>query len=129
MFQTIDAKRVRQETNGGSPVIVDVLAQDSYAKKHVPGAINVPVESSDFEQRIQQAVPDKDARIIVYCAGLSCQASTDAARRMTELGYRDVADFKAGLEGWRQAGEPFAGAGDTPVRIRADVSMETQAEA
>jgi rhodanese-related sulfurtransferase len=102
----VDAVFTRNHLDQGDPV-VNVLSAAQYGERRLPGSINVPLEEPDFERRIQEAVPGKDRPVIVHCSSMECQASTKAARRMEALGYREVHDFKAGLEGWEQAGLPF----------------------
>jgi rhodanese-related sulfurtransferase len=106
MSTYVDAAYTRKHLDQGDAVI-NVLATDKYQQKHIPGSINVPLEAPEFERRIQDALPDKGKPVIVHCSGMSCQASTQAARRLEALGYRDVRDFKAGLQGWEEAGQAF----------------------
>jgi phage shock protein E len=49
----------------GASVVVDVLAPESYAAGHIPGAINIPVES--IASGAPKLLPDRLAEIIVYC--------------------------------------------------------------
>ena len=48
--------------------LVNVLSRDSFAKVHISGSINVPLKEDNFEKRFTEAVPDKNARIVVYCS-------------------------------------------------------------
>ena len=95
-------KKVDNEEN---LTIIEVLAPEYFKKFHLPGAINVPV-NGDFEQRIQQAVPDKSQPVVVYCASKQCQASPKAAKKMNELGYAEVYDYEEGKEDWQKAKLP-----------------------
>lgn len=85
--------------------VVEVLGPESYDQFHLPGAINVPV-GKDFEERIQQAVPDKSKPVVVYCKDTDCEASPSAAHAMDRLGYEEVYDYEAGKEDWKAAGLP-----------------------
>ena len=85
--------------------LVEVLGEEAYNTFHLPRAINVPL-GDGFDERIQEAVPDKSATVVVYCKNTECRASPKAARRMDELGYRDVLDYEAGKEDWKAAGLP-----------------------
>lgn len=86
--------------------LVEVLAPEMYGQYHLPGAINVPMDE-DFAEAIQDAAPDKERTVAVYCRDTRCQASARAARIMAEhLGYTDVYDYEAGKEDWRGAGLP-----------------------
>ncbi len=91
--------------SNGQVVLVEVLPPDYFNDFHLPGAINVPV-GDDFEQKIQEAVPDKSQSVVVYCANTQCPASVRAAEKMDALGYQNVYDYEDGKEDWQQAGEP-----------------------
>jgi 3-mercaptopyruvate sulfurtransferase SseA len=67
---------------------------------------------------VQREVPDKSTPIIVHCSSMECQSSTKAARRLESLGYKEVYDFKAGLQGWQDAGNGFESAGKAPGQER-----------
>lgn len=85
--------------------LVEVLAPEYYRKFHLPGALNVPLDEN-FDERIQEAVPNKDQPVVVYCYDADCQASPKAAQRMEALGYRQVFDYEAGKVDWQEAGLP-----------------------
>ena len=48
-------------------VLVDVLAPESFAAIHIPGAINLPV--ADISRLAPQLLPDRRANIVAYCGG------------------------------------------------------------
>jgi rhodanese-related sulfurtransferase len=99
----------RQELNermaNDGLTLVEVLDPKYYRKFHLPGAINVPLDE-DFDRQIEKTVPDKDRTVVVYCLDTECHASPKAARRMEELGYRQVFDYEAGKVDWKEAGLP-----------------------
>ncbi len=93
--------------DGGSKVVlVEVIGPNTFREYHLPGAIRIPVDDN-FEREIKAAVPDKDTPVVVYCLDLGCKASPRAARRLDELGYRNVYDYEAGKVDWRAAGLPI----------------------
>ena len=51
----------------GRIVLVDVLSPESFATRHIPGAINLPV--ADIPLRAPELLPDRRARIVTYCGG------------------------------------------------------------
>ena len=85
--------------------LIEVLEPDAYRKYHLPGAINVPL-GEEFEQRVQETVPDKNMPIVVYCMNTECHASPNAAEKLDTLGYADVYDYAGGKEDWKAAGLP-----------------------
>jgi rhodanese-related sulfurtransferase len=88
-------------------VILNVLPRESFAKKHLPKSVNVPVSDPDFIEEVREVVPDKDMPIVVHCSGPTCDASPKAAARLEQEGYRDVREFRGGLEEWERAGYTF----------------------
>lgn len=87
--------------------LIEVLAPKDFHDAHLPGAENVPLSES-FEERVRDAVPDKNAEVVLYCANTECPASEKAARRMEALGYEHVLDYEEGKAGWKDAGLPMA---------------------
>jgi rhodanese-related sulfurtransferase len=59
--ELIGALRARQVT------LVDVLSPESFATRHIPGAINLPV--GDIPHRAPDLLPVRDAPVVVYCGG------------------------------------------------------------
>ena len=88
-------------------VLVDALPPIAFAASHIPGAINIPPER--VEELAARRIPDLDTELVVYCANPSCESSVAVARRLVELGYRNVLHFAGGKEGWRGAGLPLEG--------------------
>jgi len=52
--------------------------------------------------------PDKSSRLVFYCADKMCSASTEAAKRAVEAGYKDVSVMKDGIYGWQKSGQKLA---------------------
>ena len=62
----ISREELRSRLNTASLTIVDVLPAESYAAQHIPGAINLPLDS--IASRARELLPDPNAEIAVYCA-------------------------------------------------------------
>jgi molybdopterin/thiamine biosynthesis adenylyltransferase/rhodanese-related sulfurtransferase len=85
----------------GNVVLVDVREQDEWNAGHLPGAKHVP--RGHLESRIEGAAPDRDARVVLYCA--SGNRSALAARTLTEdLGYENVESMTGGYTLWKDRG-------------------------
>jgi rhodanese-related sulfurtransferase len=82
--------------------VIDVNGADSYAKGHVPTAIDYSSEAKDLASKLPA---DKGALVVAYCGGPSCSAYTKAANAAKALGYTNVKHLSAGISGWMQAGE------------------------
>ena len=50
-----------------------------------------------------------DDTIVVYCASFECQASTNAAKKLISLGFKNVLDYKGGLKDYKEANLPLEG--------------------
>jgi rhodanese-related sulfurtransferase len=88
------------------PIVINTLEPDAYRAQRIPGSISVP---TDDIERVKDLVPAKDETIVVYCAHADCDASTQAAEALTEMGFTNVFDFEAGSAGWREAGFELVG--------------------
>jgi len=83
--------------------VVDVREKNEWDEGHIPGAIHVP--RGYLELRIESAVPNKSAPVLLYCAGGT--RSVLAARTLQELGYSDVRSVRGGFTAWKDAGNSF----------------------
>ena len=88
--------------------LVETLSAMYYRHTHLPGAINLE-PTDDWESAVTTLLPDKNAEIVVYCAGPTCHTAADAARSLTTLGYTNVRDYAGGKEDWLAAGLPVEG--------------------
>ncbi len=86
------AKMMKADKNA---VIVDVRTQEEYEKKHVLGAICVPLE--DIRADKLDKLPDKNKTLMIYC--WTGRRSEDASALLVKQGYKNVYDF-GGLVDW-----------------------------
>ena len=103
-----DELRAKIES-GEDFVLVDALAPMSYARSHLPGAINLPLEWVD--ERAPRRVPDLDTEIVVYCIDVKCTSSVFVGERLRSLGYTNVRHYADGKDDWMAAGLPLEGGG------------------
>jgi rhodanese-related sulfurtransferase len=80
----------------------NVLTADYFTGELVPGSRWVPLDRIGREVAAHNL--DRDARIIVYCSGVSCPNSKDAGAKLATLGFTDVLVFEGGLEAWKADG-------------------------
>jgi sulfur-carrier protein adenylyltransferase/sulfurtransferase len=85
-------------------VLVDVREAEEWSAGHVPGAVFIP--RGFLELRAEEALPDKDRELVLYCAGGTRSAL--AVPALQGLGYRNVASLAGGFSAWKQAGLPVA---------------------
>ena len=96
----------------GDAIVVDVREASEWEQGHLPGATHV--SKSYIEQQIEAVAPDRDAQVILYCAG--GVRSLFAAQTLSEMGYTNVASMSGGFQAWKGAGLEF----ETPVVLSAE---------
>ena len=95
-----EAVTMREEETGY--IILDVRSAQEYGEKHIPGAINIAIESIGTEDIPE--LPDKDQLILVYCR--SGNRSKQASEKLVKLGYTNIVEI-GGINSW--PGETVAG--------------------
>ena len=102
----IDSWDLKVALEAGEPiVVVDARSPESYAKAHIPGAVNIPHRTMSADTI---ANLDKTALVVTYCDGIGCNGSTKGALQMLRLGFR-VKELTGGLDWWRRDGHPIHG--------------------
>jgi molybdopterin/thiamine biosynthesis adenylyltransferase/rhodanese-related sulfurtransferase len=96
----------------GAAALIDVREASEWEQGYLPGARHI--SKSYIEQQIEGVVPDRDARVILYCAGGI--RSLFAAQTLIEMGYTDVASMSGGFQAWKGSGLEFV----TPVVLTAE---------
>jgi len=89
--------------------LVDVREKDEVRAGFIPGAVSIP--RGFLEMQAEQRLPDKSAKIVVYCAGGI--RSAFAAKALSELGYTHVESANPGFVRWKDVGYPV----ETPAQL------------
>jgi len=98
--EEVDPAEVSEHLGNGV-TLIDVRESEEWDRGHIPGAKHVP--RGYLESRIEGAQPDRDARIVLYCA--SGQRSALAAHTLEDLlGYTNVASMTGGITLWKDRG-------------------------
>lgn len=98
---SLDEIKRRLEANE-TYTLVDVREKDEWRQGYVPGAVHVP--RGFLEMQAEQKLPDRGARIVVYCAGGI--RSAFAAKALIEMGYTNVESANPGFIRWKDQGYP-----------------------
>ena len=99
----VSPERVSEWQESGTEfVLVDARDAIQYTREHIPGAINLPY----VDIRAGGLLPPRDQRIVVYCSSETCPISQYAYEALDQLGYEEIYDMRAGLQGWKDAGLP-----------------------
>ena len=99
---SVSAPEFEQQIKVDSVQLLDVRTPEEYAEGHIAGAVNIDVQSDDFQPTARQEL-SKDSTILVYCR--SGRRSLDAAEILARLGYR-VVNLKGGILDWQAPGLP-----------------------
>lgn len=100
----ISTSAVTDAYDAGNVQMVDARSEMDFAMGHIPGAINVPSSTAEGGAVGFSGILDKSLPVIVYCDGLTCGKSLIVAKRLIELGFRDVSVYTDGIDGWLSAG-------------------------
>lgn len=104
-----DLKARLEDTSRPAPLLVDVREKDEYRAGYIPNAIHLP--RGFLEMQAEQKLPEKNAEIVVYCAGGT--RSAFAAKTLAELGYTDVISANPGFVRWKDLKYPV----DMPAQL------------
>lgn len=108
---TAGAAQMLSSAAATQPLLLDVREPDEYEQGAIVGALHIP--RGHLEGQIEARAVDRDAPIIVYCAG--GVRSAFAAKTLAELGYTDVVSMDGGFGRWKDEGRPWA----TPAALDA----------
>lgn len=94
---------VKKEIEGGEEfLLIDCREAEEFAGGHLPGARHL--SKGVIERDIEEAAPDLDAPIVIYCGG--GYRSALAAENLTRMGYQSVRSMWGGWRAWTGAGYP-----------------------
>jgi rhodanese-related sulfurtransferase len=107
-----EAKKKVKETNvdevkqrldkGEKFTLVDVREESEWAKGHLPGAVHL--SKGVIERDIENAIPDKDTEVVLYCGGGFRSAL--AGDNIQKMGYKNVLSMDGGWRAWNERKYP-----------------------
>ena len=78
-------KGLKEYAEKENAVLLDVRTPQEYREGHIPGSINVPLQTLD---KVRLVVENKDAELFVYC--YSGARSRQATAMLQHMGYTNV---------------------------------------
>jgi len=103
-IQEIDIAAYQQMVAGRQPhILVDTREDSEWAAGHVAGAVHLG--KGIIERDIETKVPDKSARIILYCGGGFRSAL--AADNLQKMGYSNAISLDGGWRALKDSGLPL----------------------
>lgn len=85
--------------------VLDIREPDQIHHGEIFHLNAVAITRGYLEFKIQKAIPDKNAKIIVYCC--SGQRGALAAKTLKEMGYTHAINLKGGMRQWVEDGYPL----------------------
>jgi rhodanese-related sulfurtransferase len=100
----VDLERAKELFDAGV-LTLDVRKSESYAYRHIVGAMLMPLAT------LQAGVPAtlayaKSLQILVYC-GDGLTIGPEATHILNQAGFAGAVNLKPGIEGWAAAGYPI----------------------
>ena len=96
-IREVDTAAAEEAVAESGTVVLDVREPDEYEQGALPGAVHIP--RGHLESQIENRVSDRDAPVVVYCAGGT--RSAFAAETLGQLGYSDVVSMVGGFNKWK----------------------------
>ena len=84
--------------------LLDVREPDEYEQGAIPGSIHIP--RGQLESNIENRVPNRDAQIVVMCAG--GVRSAFAVQTLEQLGYANTVSMDGGFNKWKDEGRDWS---------------------
>ena len=84
--------------------LLDVREPDEYEQGAIPGSIHIP--RGQLESTIENRVPNRDAQIVVMCAG--GVRSAFAVQTLEQLGYANTVSMDGGFNKWKDEGRDWS---------------------
>lgn len=105
-----DFREIKRRLDAREKVtLIDVREDSEWACGHLPGAVHLG--KGIIERDIEQAFPDKQAPLVLYCGGGFRSALV--ADNLQKMGYTNVISMDGGWRNWTVAGYPVEKPGDS----------------
>ena len=95
-----------EEYKQGHTVFVDAMAAGFYKKRHIKGAVNMPLALFDIVYLMTFDEEDKTKKIIVYGRTFSKLFDLEVAKKFAEKGYKNTRVLEGTLSDWEKKGYP-----------------------
>ena len=108
-IRELDVAQTREHLEANPEArLIDVREDREWQAEHAAGATHMG--RGIIERDIEEAIPDKEAELILYCGG--GYRSALAADHLQRIGYRNVFSLEGGWRAWKDSGAPTTTAGE-----------------
>jgi rhodanese-related sulfurtransferase len=90
------------EMSSETHILIDTREDNEWQAGHAQGAIHL--SKGIIERDIETKVPDKSAKLVLYCGGGFRSAM--AADNLQKMGYTNAISLDGGWRAWNEAGLP-----------------------
>lgn len=102
-MDNVTPQKLKEEMDKGTGMtIVDLQPPEKYNHTHVPGAVNIPIET--FTRGYPDLLKDTNWTVVLYGEFDDMGKSKKAGKILEEKGYTQVGRLEGGLRGWQEAG-------------------------
>lgn len=104
LIKSITVAEAKTLHDSGQWLFLDVRSEKEFKKGSIPNAVHLQRGLLEFQ--VQRKIPNKSAKVVVYCkSGGRSALSVCALKRM---GYTQVVSMDGGWKGWIKEGHPVA---------------------
>lgn len=83
-------------------VLVDVRSEYEFNILQIKGAINIPIASKNFEDRVKMLRSKTNKPIVFYCNGKTCMKSYLAVKKAQAAKIKNVYAYDGGIRKWAE---------------------------
>ncbi len=106
IFCDIHQSSVKKYMKSRNVILVDALPKSYYEKKHIEGAINLPVDErwnkSEVIRRIKKVKKNVHmlSPMILYCYSKDCDAAEKVYEKLNKMGFYNTLHYVDGISKW-----------------------------
>ncbi len=97
-FRSVSPDEAKSMLASEDIFLIDVHVPE---QEHIPGT-NAFIPYSEIEKYKEKLPNDKSKKILVYC--MSGPMGETAAKKLLDMGYKNVYNLKGGIVAWKRAG-------------------------
>jgi len=111
----VDPSTIREHySKKPSRVVLDVLPDEIFEKRHIKDAVNACVYEIDFIEKGTTLEKDQSREIVFYGQNDQFEAALLAFEKLQSNGLTHVTVLRSGIENWESLGYPIRGDGFQP---------------